>query len=316
MSKKVTVYRILAAVFLLGFLVCGYLIFFSNNCQSACAVPYSKYLDPSVGRASKKDLIVNAQYARNYLTSVAKEHEDKFDMSIYFEYFPTGMNVAINPELKLWPASLTKLPVAMVTMKKIEDGTWHHDDELVLLDQDIDPKSGDLYSSNSVGTRFTIDQLLQKLLVDSDNTAYRILYRNIEARDFTDLINEVGLDELFDKEGKITAKEYSRLLRSLYFATFLNGENSEKIIKLLTQSTFNKYLSAGLPVGVEFAHKYGENVDYNLFSDSGIVYVPHRPYILSVMMQAKKGTADEDGVEAEKIMKQISEKIYDYVSKY
>ncbi len=313
LSKNLKLYQTITPVLLIICLLFSYFAFLKPN---KLPEKTHQYLDVSVGHIQKKDMIINVQQIRDYLRQLIKDQEGNFDISIYFEFYNSGANISINPDLKLWPASLTKLPVAMVVMKKVESGAWHLDDELVLLEQDIDPKSGDLYKANSVGTRFTIEELLKKLLVDSDNTAYRILYRNIEANDFTTLIDEIGLQELFDKDGKIATKEYSRLLRALYFSTYLNEDDSEKIIKLLITSSFNKYLSSGLPAGVEFSHKYGENVDYNLFSDSGIVYVQNRPYVLSVMMQAKKNDASVNGEAAEKIMKDISAKIYNYVSEY
>lgn len=275
------------------------------------------FLDPLVGQVNRQDLISNIEPIRNYLINLEQQNKDKFKIAIYFENLNTGANVNINNDYKIWPASLTKLPLVMVVMKKVEEGVWNLNDELVLLQEDLDSKSGDMYSQNSVGTRFTVDQLIIKLLVDSGNTAYKILYRNLSETDYLKLINSIGLDQLFNKEGKISPKEYSRLLRSLYYSTFLSPKNSEKILQLLTSSSFKSFLSKGLPAGILFAHKYGENLDYNVFSDFGIVYVPGRPYLIAVSIEAiDPQNQDETVKKVEGIMQAASKFIFDYVQNY
>lgn len=75
-----------------------------------------------------------------------------------------------------------------------------------------------------------------------------------------------------------------------------------------------EFLSSGLPEDVIFVHKTGTRIDELVRADSGIVYVPGRPYLLTVMIQKKKGgTINEQ--EVNKIFKSISEEIYTYVVK-
>lgn len=274
-------------------------------------------LDPAVEYIDQKDLITNVEPIKSFLDKTVAEHSQDFNISVYFESLNTGGNISVNKDMQIWPASLTKLPLAMVVMKKIENGEWRLNDQLVMLEDDIDSKSGDMYAASSIGSRFTVDQLLAKLLVDSDNTAYRILYRNISENDYKNLIAETGMEKLFSADGKITPKEYARLLRILYFSSFLKPENSEKILKLLSEATFKKFLSSGLPQsGVLFAHKYGENVEYGLFSDFGIVYVPNRPYLLAVAIEAKDPKKEGNIDSADEIMNKISSYIYGYVKNY
>jgi len=274
------------------------------------------FLDWSVNYIGRSNLIANIDPVRKYFQELEEKNNKDFNISIYFEYLPTGANIVINKDMQIWPASLTKLPLAIVVAKKVEEGVWHWDDELVLLQEDWDYKSGDLYLQSSIGTRFTIQQLLEKLLVDSDNTAYRILYRNITENDYQELIRETGLDQLFTSEGKISPKEYSRIFRVLYFSTFLDPQYSQKVLELMSQATFKEYLSAGLPQGVHFAHKYGENLDYGVFSDFGIVFVHNRPYTISVAIEAKNKDRKENVEEVEKIMKDISQYSYEYIKNY
>ncbi len=233
-------------------------------------------------------------------------------IGVYFEFLNTGANISINQDERFWPASLSKIPTIFAVIKKIEDGEWKLGNELVLFTQDQDERFGDLYKKTP-GTRFTIEELIKETLINSDNTTHNILVRNLSSTDYTDVISALGMENLFDKNYDITAKEYSRIFRALYTASYLNRENSQKILKWLSQTNpnFNEFLGAGVPLEVLFSHKIGEQSREVVFLDSGIVYVPNRPYLITVMVQIKDGNGD---AEAKEIMKELSKAAYTYVA--
>jgi beta-lactamase class A len=267
-------------------------------------------VDPARNFISQEDFIVNIQPLREYLRSLVAENS-QYTVSVYFEVLNTGANISINPDTGVFPASLAKLPLALASAKKVEDGEWRWDNQLVMLQQDQDRFSGNLYQ-RGVGTPLTIEELVRELLINSDNTAYKILLRNLDSSDLVSVVDEIGLQDLFKAEGRISAKEYTRMLRALYTSSYLRRENSSKILEWMTQSSFDDYLAAGLPDEVIFAHKIGENVSIGTYADAGIVYARNRPYTISVMIQT-----DDDQKSQEKVlelMKQISQKTYEYVS--
>ncbi|MCJ7804411.1 class A beta-lactamase-related serine hydrolase [Patescibacteria group bacterium] len=266
-------------------------------------------IDISRSFIPQEHFIVNLQPLREDLRKVAEEAGYN-SISIYIEFLNTGANIAINQDLKIWPASLVKVPLAMAVMKKIENGDWSLDNELVIMKGDRDTQWGKLYEK-PYGTRLTIEELLKELLINSDNTAFRVLYRNLSTPELQDIIAELGLEQLFTEEGKVSAKEYSRLFRALYISSYLKRENSQKILEWLSQSPYDEYLGQGVPNEVKFSHKIGENKDVNALLDSGIVYVPNRPYLITVMID---GSGEIGGREkALSLMKTISEKTYQYV---
>jgi beta-lactamase class A len=115
-----------------------------------------KFLNPALKVLDKKDLIVNFQELRDSLTSKYEVRND-YLISIYFEYLPTGANIAINKDERIWPASLIKIPIAMAVMKKVQDSKWKLTNELVILDQDKDNEYGSLYKEPT-GTTLTIQK--------------------------------------------------------------------------------------------------------------------------------------------------------------
>ncbi len=273
--------------------------------EEARSDPYG-FLNPARKFFPQKDLIVDFQPLRNYLN---EKYEADSEISVYFEYLPTGANIAISKDAEFYPASLLKVPVAMAVAKKIERGEWKWSNELVLLPADKDDKFGTMHKEPS-NSRYTIEELVRRSLSESDNTAHFILIRNLEALEIDDVYDHIGLTGFLNTEGKLSAKRYSVIFRSLYNASYLDEENSQKLLSFLSQSSFRDYLQSALPNSIRFSHKIGVSDDKDVFLDSGIVYFGSRPYILTVMIK----TSDE--ARAKAVMKDISEKVYNYVSAY
>lgn len=274
-------------------------------------------IDPARSFSAQDNFVTNIQPLREEINAMVAQFNGP--VSLYLEYLNTGANISINPDLYLWPASLAKVPLAMAVMKKVEDGEWNLDNELVLMAGDRNEESGDgekpLYEY-PVGTRFTIRTLLQELLVNSDNTAFYILLRNVDADEMGRIVEDLGLEQLFTEEGRVSAKEYSRMMRALYVSSFLNREHSQMILGWLDQSPFNDFLAAPVPPGVPFPHKYGQKININVYTDSGIVYLPDRPYLLTVIVQGDESAPFEtEIVRSAEFMQEVSRAAYEYFSK-
>lgn len=280
----------------------------------------SGYLNPSLAVLDKRNLIVDFQELREKLQGY--EAKGDYTVSIYFEYLPTGANIAVNKDEKIWPASLIKIPVAMAALKKVEQGKWKMHNELVILDQDKDSEFGEMYKLPT-GTSMSIERLLEESLINSDNTAHFVLLRNLEEEELEDVFVHLGMDDVIDTlkrdnkkdsevDNRITAKRYSIFFRSLYNSTYFSHENSKIFLDILSEAP-KEYLSLGLPRDIPFVHKTGIRIDEKVMADSGIIYVPGRPYILTVMIaQNKSGDLDEEAIK--KMFEEISKDVYYYVS--
>jgi len=267
-------------------------------------------IDPLRNEISQEHFIVNFQPLRESLQKIATESDA--DVGIYFEFLNTGANISINQDTRFWPASLIKLPTALAVLKKIERGEWHYNNKLVLFEQDKDDRYGDLYKK-PVGSQFTIEELLEELIIHSDDTAHRIFMRNLDGDNFIEILEGLGMETLYDQDYNITAKEYSRIFRALFTSSFLKREYSQKLLDMLARTPFTEFLAKPIPDQILFSHKIGEHDVEKTYLDAGIVYVPQRPYIITVMVKIKP---DEDQRKAEEIMRKISEQCYNYVSTY
>lgn len=265
-------------------------------------------VDPLRDLIPQEHFLVNIQPLRESLNKIVENFTDA-EVGLYFEFLNTGANISINEQKRFWPASLIKMPTAMAVMKKIERGEWKLSNELVMFLEDRDERYGDLYKKPA-GTKFTIEELLKELIINSDDSAHRILIRNLEGEDFDEIIDGLGMGQLYDQDYNITAKEYSRIFRSLYTSSFLNREYSQNLLELLSVTPFNRWLGSAIPRDVVFSHKIGENDSENTYLDSGIVYFPSRPYILTVMVELNEGV---DESRSDEIMGEISKEVYEYI---
>lgn len=268
-------------------------------------------VDPARSYLDQRDFVVNLQPLREDLKSLVASSTPN-EVGVYFEVLNTGANIAINQDVRFWPASLGKVPVALVAMKKIEKGEWKLTNELIMFSEDQDERFGELYKQ-PVGTRFTIEALLKEMLINSDNTAQKILIRNLPSPEFDELLAGLGLEELFDQNYDITAKEYSRIFRALFVSSYLEPQYSQMILNWLSESEFDKLLAGSIPQDVPFAHKIGQQDIENVFLDAGIVYAQNRPYMITVMIKINDGSGEKT---ASELMKQISQKAYNYVQNY
>ncbi len=270
----------------------------------------SKYpmVDPARQFYNPADLIINIQPLRDELSEIGKNS----NVSIYFESFNTGANIAVNKDAEYFPASLLKVPLVMAVVKGIEQGKYKWTDEFVLTEQDKNKDFGDLWQ-NPIGTSFTIEELVKKVLISSDNTAYFMLFRNIDPNDFNQAQNDLGMKDFFSKNLEISAKRYAPILRSLFSASYLSIANSQKLLEWMSEAQFKDYLVSGVPSSVKISHKIGiedkmkDNED--VYLDASIVYLSNKPYLLIVMVKG------ESMQTAKNLMKDISQKVYAYMTK-
>lgn len=134
---------------------------------------------------------------------------------------------AENPDKKLAPASLTKLMTAYVVYKALEDGSIALSDEVPISEAVW--RMGGSQMFLEVGTKVTVDQLLDGLVVQSGNDAALALAEHVggSERAFVEQMNhyaqELGLENthfvnaegMSAEEHYSTARDLAKLSRAL-----------------------------------------------------------------------------------------------------
>ena len=154
------------------------------------------------------------------------------------------------------------------------------------------------------GETYTLKQVAEIMMQDSDNVAVLMLSKYIKSSDLKNLFQSIGVP--IDKEFleiDIRVKDFAAFFRVLYNASYLNREMSELALSILTGSSFRDGIVAGVPAGIPVAHKYGERVlvqnsnqtiQEKQLHDCGVVYTKNSPYILCIMTKGKDFKKQQD----------------------
>jgi beta-lactamase class A len=266
-------------------------------------------LSKRVLKEAPQDLTVNFYDLRKQLFEQTAPYEKSF--GLYFEYLPTGTSIGINSNDEFYAASLFKVPVIMAYYHGM-DRLGIKDDPIITLQPDqLDSEFGDLWKKGA-GYQLKASEAVKLALVESDNTAAKALVPYITAEDFSEVYNGIDLDLRADQKGAlVSVRDYSSVLKALYFSSVLSKETSQKMLDLLSKTKFSDKLVAGVPDEIMVAHKIGNFIDDDGnkgFRDCGIVYASSRPYILCMFSLGDETLARDR-------MQRASKTIYDYVSR-
>jgi len=253
------------------------------------------------------DILINFVPLRKMLE--AKFASVDAQKSFYFEYLPDGTSIRVGDDTALVAASLIKVPLTMNLYHAAELGKIDIDKTVTVTASEIDGGFGDLYTKGP-GFTMTLRQAAQYALEQSDNTAAHVIFdatNGLLAYDQESLA-QLDVDQNIEQgQAVISAKSYTSILKSLYFASYLNKEHSQELLGYLTKSTATDRLTNHLPKDVPVAHKIGVNNTNWSESDCGIVYVPKRPYAICMMVGLPDG-------EASALIADVSKDVYDFVS--
>ncbi len=251
----------------------------------SCDAPEAKYIDEYADLEKNIDTIIDQKKSEHAVN----------DVSLYL--VRNGLWVGINENVKYEPASMLKVVLMIAYLKQRETHPNLFAEMLPytsaikhISDQIPFQASSSLVFNN----RYTIDELINKMIIESDNTAMYILLSGIDDNSLNDVYTDLGIAAP-DNLGvyKISAKTYSLFFRILYNATYLNRNDSEFALSLLSKVRFEDGIAAGLPKDTLVSHKYGERVvttpDGKVsgaeLHDCGFVYPTNgdKPYFLCIM---------------------------------
>lgn len=82
-----------------------------------------KFLSKRVFLESPNDIILNFVPLRKALREYVTFQEGR--VGVYFEYLPSGISIGVNDREEVQLASLSKVPLAMAILKKVEKKKFH-----------------------------------------------------------------------------------------------------------------------------------------------------------------------------------------------
>ncbi|PIZ58814.1 hypothetical protein COY20_02835 [Candidatus Shapirobacteria bacterium CG_4_10_14_0_2_um_filter_40_12] len=257
---------------------------------------------------NKLELFVNEQI---------KTNPDISFTSIYYRDLNNGPWIGINERELFSPASLIKVPLLITYYKLAENNPDILDNKIVNTEL-FNPKDQNIVPeiTLSQSQEYTVSELLDRMIIYSDNQAYDLLLKNIDNRKLIETYNNLGVDISLGFENPngniLSVKQYASFFRILFNASYLSKDMSEKTLGLLSRVKFSQALVAGVPSNILVAHKFGErqytDTGEKQLHDCGIIYLPNKPYLLCIMTRGKNIPIEENFV------KQISSMVYQNIS--
>lgn len=211
------------------------------------------------------------------------------EISLYYRDLNNGPWVGVGEDDTFSPASLLKIPVAMALLKFSEDKPEILNKKIIVLSEDI------IYSNNQnirfkgaleVNKEYSLFQVLESMIQKSDNTAAKIILKNIPEKYIDEVFNYIGVPyKDVRNEVDLKVKDYAAFFRVLFNSSYLSRGMSEKLLNILSKTEYKDGLVAGISDDIVISHKFGERVigDVYQLHDCGIVYYPNNPYLLCVM---------------------------------
>jgi beta-lactamase class A len=250
---------------------------------------------------SNINTFINQLTSNNSVTSAA----------VYYRDLNNGPWFGINEHADFAPSSLLKVPVMMAYYKMAQNNPSVLAQKITYSTEPEGVISQNFKTQNPIvlGQTYTVEQLIENMIIGSDNVALRLLEDNIDNNKIDQVTLDLGITTatVTTPTDFMDVSEYSTLFRVLYYSTYLNKDYSEKALELLSRAEFRQGLVDTLPKNIVVAHKFGEREvgdGTHQLHDCGIVYYPKRPYLLCIM------TKGPNFGDLAKTIQQISDKIY------
>lgn len=228
-----------------------------------------------------------------------------------------GDPVVDDPAMILPAGSLIKLPIAAAAYEQVAAGHWRPDDPFTLTDDNRAGGTGVIKDQPS-GTAFTLDQLIEAMLLHSDNTAANML---IDRFGGVEPVNayaaRLGMGQttlrrkLYDQaaqarglENTTTTGDMALFLQRLSAGQVVNEAVSGRLLGLLAgrAQQDRDWMLRDLPAEVPAAHLTGILPGYR--ADAGIIMLDGQPYVLVLFARGP------DDAEIERAIARVSAEIY------
>ncbi|MCA9380695.1 serine hydrolase [Candidatus Dojkabacteria bacterium] len=234
---------------------------------------------------------------------------------IYLYDLNRNQALEINDNQTFPPASISKLPSVLLTLRDIDAGKYSFD-TLVTVKDELKHTNWDTIGQYPAGTKLPLRTFIDAAILESNNSAHYHLHNLLGGLSVVNprTQNELGAQTFFLDPHQATARSIGTVLIKLYKGEILSEELTDYMINLMknTGSDLRLAIPGGVPNGVEVANKVGflfGGIEGSTYSDSAIVYGEKTDYVLVVL----NDKAPDYPYGYLKI-KDISEIVYDYLN--
>jgi len=256
---------------------------FAANAQGAAFQPKTSQQEyqnsATVTRKWNPDYVALEKKLQDYVADLERETGQKW--GIYFEDLTSGKSFGVNPDLWVPAASTVKVPVVLYASYLVSRGELSWDERLMYIaERDWRPGAGSLQFTAKDHDTFTIRELCEKAIVESDNVAWKMLERRLGKENIANFMTQLGGNVVYPNGQNVsTPRDMATYMKAaLLFAR--DNPEGKKLLYDLAHTIWNTGLNRFIPSKVKVAHKEGDVI--GVANDVGIVY-DYRPYIIAIM---------------------------------
>jgi beta-lactamase class A len=204
----------------------------------------------------------------------------------------TGRTIGHNSDTVFPQASSIKLPIMMQVFEQAKEGRLKLSDSVALTPKDVVGGSGHLrLLLRTRPLSFTVEDLVTAMIETSDNTATNRLIAAVGMERVNAMLDRLSFHRtrlrriMLDAEAAArndenvsTPNEMARIAEMIYRGKAVDADSSRRMAEImkLASGDFRKVIPQAVPV----AAKPGEVTGVRC--ETGIVYLPGRPFVLSV----------------------------------
>jgi beta-lactamase class A len=250
---------------------------------------------------------------------------------VFVIHLESGREAGYKADMRLPMASLSKIPLAVEVLSRVDFGSLNLDTMLEVEAKDLAPGSG-LLQIIFKQPRVTLSvlSLMELMLVASDNSAGDILLKLVGGTDAVNArmrlfgFSTIRLDRSaaqliadFDADANqfasdfrdnATAEDLTRLLAAIWQGKALQQDTASLLRQSMGRCQTGADRLAGLlPRGTEIAHKTGSMVF--VANDMGIITLPDHTHIAITVLSKRLGVPDAD---RDRTIAEIARTSYDY----
>ena len=251
-------------------------------------------------------------WLKDRLSSIRKTYPS-LSTGLLFVDLETGDYVDFNSD-KVYPtASVIKLPILIAFLQDVDAGKINLNEIWTMTNDVIVGGSGE-FQDLPVNTKFTAQNVIDKMITISDNTATNMVIKRMGGINYVNQrFAQLGLsntrlrDWLPDLGGTntTTLKELAQILAMLDRQSVLSHNSQANAIDILRRVKNRKLLAAGLGAGATIAHKTG--YIGTMLGDAGIIEMPNgKRYIGAVIVESDRADSAWDFVP------EVSQTVYSY----
>jgi beta-lactamase class A len=205
----------------------------------------------------------------------------------------TGKRWGYHADTLFTQASLIKVPLLIEVFRLKEAGQLRFDEKVTIRQAEVVGGSGVLRNRLTNGAvTVPVEEIVREMVASSDNTATNWLIRRVGMANVNKTMRELGFNEtklqrvMIDQaaasrneENVSTPDEMATMLERIYRGQILSKPACEGMLNYMR--LVKDDMRKAVPAEIDVASKPGEVTGVR--TETGIVYLKNRPFVLSVM---------------------------------